>query len=159
MAPTPTGEGNSTTEVPQTTREPIWTQSRKPRKQARGAKQHKIDGIPLLARTLEEYNIDNKTLQFFKFSWRPSTRKNYVTHISRWAKINQLGKPLDSLQVYVFKENRALCVVRALKRYLARTRPVRRKHTQLLISYIGLHEPISRAMLTRWTLVSCNWQA
>ena len=80
MTPATAGEGNSTAEVPQTTWEPIWSQSRKPRKQARGAKRHKIDVLPLLVRTLEEYNIDNKALQFFKFSWRPFTRKNCYTY-------------------------------------------------------------------------------
>ena len=105
MAPAPAGEGNSTAEVPQITREPIWSQSKKPRKQARGAKRHKIDGLPLLVITLEEYNIDNTTLQFFKFSWRPSTRNNYVTHINRWAlwALEQGVKVLDPPIVEVLK--------------------------------------------------------
>lgn len=37
------------------------------------------------AKPLKGYNIDLKTLNYFHHTWRPITKKNYVTHINRWA--------------------------------------------------------------------------
>ena len=67
-------------------------------------------------------------------------------------KHNQLGQPLDSIRFYSYEDDRSLCVVRTIKEYLKRTERVRRGQTQLLLSYIGPHGPISRATLARWTL-------
>ena len=38
-----------------------------------------------MAKTLEGYNTDIKTLNYFQHTWRPSTKKNYVVHVNRWA--------------------------------------------------------------------------
>lgn len=67
-------------------------------------------------------------------------------------KHNQLGQPLDSVRFFEYKDDRRLCVVRTLKRYITRTFLLRKDNTQLLVSYIGPHGPISRATLARWTL-------
>ena len=34
---------------------------------------------------MEAYNIDNRTMQYFQHTWRPSTRKTYATHMNKWA--------------------------------------------------------------------------
>lgn len=262
------------------------------------SRKYKIKGVPLLARTIQGYEIDNKTLEYFQDTWRNSTRKGYLTHINRWAlwaiergvsvlnpkmanvlkylrmyfesgvgygavnmarcalsvilprkdgntigehflirwfckscherrppqprydsfwsvnimldwiaklgnnsalslkllsykltlllllvssqrgqtilalsidrmriedkavvfkmktllKHNQLGQPLDSIRFHSYTEDRRLCVVRTIKRYLVRTADLRKQNNQLLVSYIGPHGPISRATLARWTL-------
>ena len=62
-------------------------------------------------------------------------------------KHNQLGHPLDSIRFHVFEQRKRLCVVRTIKHYLERTRKTRGNRTQLLLSYIGPHAPISKATL------------
>ena len=67
-------------------------------------------------------------------------------------KHNQLGQPLDSIRFHAYTSEKKLCVVRTIKSYLFRTKEIRKNNTQLLLSYIGPHEPISRATLARWTI-------
>ena len=79
--------------------------------------------------------------------------ENTVTfRMKKLLKHNQLGQPLDALTLYAYPDNKNLCVLRTLKAYLKRTKELRKKQTQLLISYIAPNAPISRATLARWTL-------
>ena len=58
---------------------------------------------------------------------------------------------------YTYAENSIMCrVVRTIKRYKARTARVRGVNSQLLLSYIKPHAPISRATLARWTINGLN---
>ena len=59
-------------------------------------------------------------------------------------------KTLKRFHAYV--ADKRLCVVQVLMGYLSRNGVIRKQTKQLLISYIRPHEPISRAMLARWTL-------
>ena len=49
------------------------------------------------------YNIDVKTLQFFTHTWRPFTRKCYVTHINRAIEngVKILDLPLSAVLKYL----------------------------------------------------------
>ena len=67
-------------------------------------------------------------------------------------KHNRVGDPLDSLVLRPFLECKRLCVVRTLKVYLDKTQFVR-GHSQLLLSFVRPHGPISRDTLSRWTLI------
>lgn len=57
-------------------------------------------------------------------------------------------QPLFVLKPY--DRDVSLCVVRTLKAYLLRTHTLRKGHSQLLISYIAPHEPVSRDTISRW---------
>ena len=87
-------------------KQPEWSKQPTLFKRKSGVKENKINGLPLLARTLLGYNLDVKTLQFFKYTWRPYTRKCYVTHINRWALwaiengIKVLDPPLSAVLKY-----------------------------------------------------------
>ena len=48
-------------------------------------------------------------------------------------------------------------VVRTIKSYLCKTKAIRINNSQLLLSYIGPHEPISRVTLARWTINVLKW--
>ena len=85
MASIATRVSNRKDGIPKGRKQPEWNRQPTLFKRKPGAKENKINGVPLLARTLLGYNIDVKTLQFFKHSWRPSTRKCYITHINRWS--------------------------------------------------------------------------
>ena len=66
-------------------------------------------------------------------------------------KHNRVGDPLDTIILRSFHLCKRLCVVRCLKCYLNKTQLVR-GHSQLLLSYLRPHRPISRDTLSRWTL-------
>ena len=66
-------------------------------------------------------------------------------------KHNRQGDPLDTLVLRPFPHCKRLCVVRTIKRYLNGTLGVRR-NSQLLLSFVQPHGPISRDTLSRWTL-------
>ena len=74
--------------------------------------------------------------------------------MKRLLKHNQLGQPLDCITFFAYTRNKKLCVVRALTRYFERTTKIRKGKSQLLLSYIGPHGPISRATLARWTIAA-----
>ena len=85
MALATAARSRQTDQVPKMTREPEWNKQPDKRRTTSWTHQDQVNGIPFLAKTLEGYNIDIKTLSYFQHTWRPSTKKNYVTHINRWA--------------------------------------------------------------------------
>ena len=66
-------------------------------------------------------------------------------------KHNRLGDPLGTLVLRAFPTCKRLCVVHTLKCYLAKTETVR-GYSQVLLSFLRPHKPISRDSLARWTL-------
>ena len=61
-------------------------------------------------------------------------------------KHNRQGDPLDTLILRSFDQCKRLCVLRAVKHYIARTKAVR-KHSQLLLSWE-----------TKLTKIACCWK-
>ena len=61
------------------------------------------------------------------------------------------GKHLEPIELLAFKEDKKLCVVEHLTEYLSRTKPLRKEHSQLLLTYIKPHDPVSRDTVSRWT--------
>ena len=78
-------------------------------------------------------------------------RQEAIFDLDKLLKSNRTGDPLSSITLYSFPEDKKLCVVRAIKTYVSRTAS-RRKHNQLLLSFIKPFGPISRDTLSRWTL-------
>ena len=79
-----------------------------------------------------------------------------VFKLQRLLKHNRLGDPLSVLVLKPFDQCYRLCVVRALKEYLKRTKSLRKGASQLLISFRPPHKPISRDTLSRWVLTSMS---
>jgi transposase-like protein len=80
------------------------------------------------------------------------SERSVVFRMKTLLKHNHLGQPLDTLTFYAYPEDPRLCVVRTLVFYTEKTSRVRKNNTQLLLSYIAPHLPISRATLARWTI-------
>ena len=81
LAHCPTDTSKRKNGVPEGRKQPQPDRNRQPElfKWKPGHKEHKINSLPLLERILEGFKIDNKTSQFFKDTWRPSTRKCYIS--------------------------------------------------------------------------------
>lgn len=59
------------------------------------------------------------------------------------------GKHLEPIELLAFKEAKNLCVMEHLTEYLSRSKPLRKEHSQLLLTYIKPHDPVSRATVSR----------
>ena len=73
-----------------------------------------------------------------------------ILHFSKLIKTWKKGKSPLSFELKEF-EKAELCVIRCLKQYLLITNPLRcAKTTQLPISYIRPHNPVSVDTVSRW---------
>ena len=73
-----------------------------------------------------------------------------VFHFSKLTKTWRKGKSPPSFELKGF-EKAQVCVIRYMKQYLLITDPLRRENaTQLLISYISLHNPVFVDTVSRW---------
>ena len=75
-----------------------------------------------------------------------------VFKMTKLLKHNRKGDPLDSIILRPFDSCYRLCVVRTLKEYLEKTKPLRKGQQQLLVSYMAPYKAISRDTLARWTV-------
>ena len=80
-------------------------------------------------------------------------REEIVFELDKLIKSNRLGDPMSLVSLQRFPDDKKLCVVAAIKQYIALTADLRTSK-QLLVSYIKPHGPISRDTLARWTLRS-----
>lgn len=74
-----------------------------------------------------------------------------VFELDKLLKSNRMGDPLSTVTLQAFPDNKKLCVVRAIRKYVVVTQKLR-KSNQLLLSFIRPHGPISRDTLARWTI-------
>ena len=91
--------------------------------------------------TIINLTTDNMILEEDKVVFKLKTLKH-----------NRVGDRLDTLVLKEFTLCRRLCVVRTVKTYLKATELVR-GHSQLLLSFVRPHLPISRDTLARWTVL------
>ena len=60
------------------------------------------------------------------------------------------GRHLDPIELLAFPEDKELCAVPLLREYIHRTDPLRKHHSQLLLSYVKPFRPVSRVTVSRW---------
>ena len=60
------------------------------------------------------------------------------------------GRHLEPIELLVFPEDKELCVVQHLREYIHRTDPLRKDHSQLLLSYVKPFKPGARDTVSRW---------
>ena len=60
------------------------------------------------------------------------------------------AKHFSHLVLQAYPADEQLCVFRTIQVFLAKTKPLRGKHNQLLISYQKLHKPVSTDAIARW---------
>ncbi len=68
------------------------------------------------------------------------------------------GRHLDTLLLQPYVEDPNICIVSILQEYLTRTRPLRGKTCQLLISTHQPHNGVSKATVSRWTKTGVGQQ-
>ena len=78
-----------------------------------------------------------------------------VFYIQRVLKTTKPGRHIAPIVLNKY-DNRELCIVRHLARYLQVTKAFRTEHSNLLISYRKPHKPVTEDTLARW--VKCTLQ-
>ena len=74
-----------------------------------------------------------------------------IFRLTKLTKSNRTGDCLSTIILHTYNNCPRICVVRALKMYVRRTKALRLSE-QLLVSFIRPHGPISRDTLARWTV-------
>ena len=89
------------------------------------------------------HKVDIRNINFgSKEVYIPITALLKTSHPKRQNKV--------SLHLRAYQECPEVCVVQTLKEYLIRTEPLRGCNSQLLISFIKPHGPISNDTVSRW---------
>ena len=60
------------------------------------------------------------------------------------------GRHLEPIELLAFPEDKELCVVQHLREYIHLTDPLRKDHSQLLLSYVKPFKPVARDTVSRW---------
>ena len=81
-------------------------------------------------------------------SGRPA--KPTVFQITKLLKTSRPGKHFNHLVLQAYPADEQLCIFKTIHGYLGKTKPLRGKHTQLLISYQKPHKPVSTNTIARW---------
>ncbi len=71
-------------------------------------------------------------------------------HINKLLKTSRPGKHFGMIQIKAFTEDKVICPVTVLKEYVARTLPLRKNNSQLLLSYRKPHKPVSSETIGKW---------
>ena len=70
-----------------------------------------------------------------------------INHILKNTKPGTHIKPSE---YFAFEEDEQLCVISSLNVYLARTKPLMKQYSQLLISYVKPNKPFAQSTVARW---------
>ena len=71
-------------------------------------------------------------------------------HINKLLKTSRPGKHFGMIEIKAFTEDTVICPVTVLKEYVARTLPLRKNNSQLLLSYWKPHKPVSSETIGKW---------
>ena len=74
----------------------------------------------------------------------------YRISVHEKLKQTKLGRHLEPIELLAFPENKELCVVQHLREYIHLTDPLRKDHSQLLLSYVKPFKPVARDTVSRW---------
>ena len=74
----------------------------------------------------------------------------YVFQINKLLKTSRPAKHFSHLVLQAYPTDEQLCIFKTIQVYLAKMKPLRGKHTQLLISYQKPHKPVSTDTIARW---------
>ena len=76
--------------------------------------------------------------------------QQYVFQINKLLKTSRPGKHFSLLTLQAYPADEQLCIFKTIQVYLAKTKPLRGNHTQLLISYQQPHKPVTTYTIARW---------
>ena len=101
----------------------------------------------LLALTRPSRSVDLAKLDLRGYSNSP---EGSVFHPLALAKQSKPGKELKEFFFPRFPENTKMCPAQSLDMYVDRTKTLRGDNTQLFISFIKPHKPVTSSTIARW---------
>ena len=103
--------------------------------------------VMLLALTRPSRSADLSKLDLKGYK---NTPEGVVFHPNDLSKQSRLGKDLKDFFFPRFSENQKLCPAFSLELYIGATQPLRGNSSQLFISFIKPHRPVTSSTIVRW---------
>ena len=82
-----------------------------------------------------------------------AAHNKYIFVIGKVLKTTRPGVHIQPLEYWEFEDNANICVNNNLNEYVERTRQLRKRRSQLLISYVKPYAPVSKSIIARWCKV------
>ena len=76
---------------------------------------------------------------------------NYSFDLAEHIKTSTPRSPHTKIDISVYEPDSTICPLACLKAYINKTKNLRNSETQLFISYVRPHKPVSRDTVSRWT--------
>ena len=91
-----------------------------------------------------------QTIHKFDINYIQDLDDRYRISVHEKLKQTKPGRHLEPIELLAFSEDKELCVVQHLREYIHRTDPLRKDHSQLLLSYVKPFKPVARDTVSRW---------
>lgn len=91
-----------------------------------------------------------QTIHKFDINHIQDLGDRYRISVHEKLKQTKPGRHLEPIELLAFPEDKELCVVQHLREYIHRTDPLRKDHSQLLLSYVKPFKPVARDTVSRW---------
>lgn len=91
-----------------------------------------------------------QTIHKFDINYIQDLRDRYRISVHEKLKQTKPGRHLEPIELLAFSEDKEICVVQHLREYIHRTDPLRKDHSQLLLSYVKPFKPVARDTISRW---------
>ena len=91
-----------------------------------------------------------QTIHKFDINYIQDLDDRYRISVHEKLKQTKSGRHLTPIELLAFPEDKELCVVQHLREYIHRTDPLRKDHSQLLLSYVKPFKPVARDTVSRW---------
>lgn len=90
-----------------------------------------------------------QTIHKFDNNYIQELSDRYRISVHEKLKQTKPGRDLKPIELLAFPEDKELCVVQHLREYIHRTDPLRKDHSQLLLSYVKPFKPVARDTFSR----------
>ncbi|KAK2548210.1 hypothetical protein P5673_031677 [Acropora cervicornis] len=94
--------------------------------------------------------LRGQTIHKFDTNYIQDLGDPYRITVHEKLKQTKPGRHLEPIELLAFPADRELCVVQHLREYIHRTDPLRKDHSQLLLSYLKPFKPVPRDTVSRW---------
>ena len=91
-----------------------------------------------------------QTVHKFDFNYIQDLGDRYRISVHEKLKQTKPGRHLEPIELLAFPEDKELWFVQNLREYIHRTDPLRKDHSQLLLSYGKPFKPVARDTVSRW---------
>ena len=91
-----------------------------------------------------------QTIQALNIEQMVKNDEMWSFHINKLLKTSRPGKHFGTIEIKTFAEDKVICPVTALKAYVARTLPLRKNNSQLLLSYRNPYKSVSSETIRKW---------